>query len=88
MAVSPVTLGVSNGSYVEIREGVAEGETVYAVAKQDESAAGWAAFMQSTFGSQQVNQPAGGWNNPGSRNSNGSGGSGGQGTRTRPGSGN
>ena len=91
MAVSPVTLGVSNGSYVEIREGVAEGETVYAVAKQDESAAGWAAFMQSTFGTQQINRPAGGWNNPGSGTRNGSGGSGGnggQGTRTRPGSGN
>ena len=56
---SPITLGVSNGTYTEIKEGVEDGETVYAVVKKDESTTGWAAILQSTFGSQRVNQPAG-----------------------------
>ncbi len=57
MAASTVTLGVSNGSYVEIKEGVENGETVYVVVEKDEAATGWAAILQSTFGSQQVNTP-------------------------------
>ena len=36
----PVTVGVSNGNYVEIREGVADGETVYVVAQKEEQLTG------------------------------------------------
>ena len=83
MAASPVTLGVSNGSYTEIREGVAEGETVYAVVARDESSTGWASILQSAFGSQQVNQPAGGMSDRqgfgGNSRNNGTGGSDGNG---------
>ncbi len=71
MAEVPVAVGVSNGNYVEIREGVAEGETIYAVAKKKDTVSGLAALFQNSFGSQRVNQPQGmgNWN----RN-NGSGG--------------
>ena len=37
MTEQPITVGVSNGNYVEIREGLSEGETVYVVAKTEES---------------------------------------------------
>ena len=53
----PVTVGVSNGNYVEIREGVAAGETVYAVAAQEEQATGLAGLFSSMFSRQQVNRP-------------------------------
>ena len=74
MAAVPVTLGITNGSYTEIREGVSAGDTVYAVAEKKEEATGWAAVLQSAFGSQQVNQPAAGANMPGG-NRNWTGGS-------------
>lgn len=90
MAASPVTLGVSNGSYTEIREGVAAGETVYVIAAKDESQSGWASVLSSMFGSQQVNRPVtpGSWNRNsggwGGGNSGGSGGgNSGGGTQTR-----
>ena len=54
----PVTVGVSNGNYVEIREGVSAGETVYAVSKTQESTSIWSSFMNSTFGSQRINAPS------------------------------
>ncbi|MBR6954540.1 MAG: HlyD family efflux transporter periplasmic adaptor subunit [Clostridia bacterium] len=64
MAQVPVTVGVSNGNYVEIKSGVAEGETVFAVAKQEETLSGWAAMLNSSFGSQRVNMPQNNnWNN-------------------------
>ena len=78
----PVTVGVSNGNYVEIREGVSEGETVYAVAKQTDALSAWTTMMQQSFGSQQVNGPSGGFSQGGgyqpgngmrNRNNNGSG---------------
>lgn len=77
MTQVPVTVGVSNGNYVEIREGVAEGETIYAVAKKTETVSGMAALFQNSFGSQQVNPPQGqgNWNrnNGGNGFGNGSG---------------
>ena len=60
MAASPVTVGVSNGNYVEIREGVAEGETVYAVSKTAETQSAWNTLLTNSFGSQQINAPSGG----------------------------
>ncbi len=58
----PVTVGVSNGNYVEIRSGVSEGETVYAVAKKEEKLTGLAGLFSNMFSSQQVNSPTGsGW---------------------------
>ena len=53
----PVTVGVSNGNYVEIREGVADGETIYAVAPQEEQLTGLAGLFSSMFSRQQVNRP-------------------------------
>ena len=50
----PVTVGVSNGNYVEIKDGVSDGETVYAVAK-DEQPSSMTALFSSMFGSQQIN---------------------------------
>ena len=64
-----VTVGVSNGNYVEIRSGVEAGETVYKVAEKEEQATGIAALFAGLFTSQQVNRPGSG------RNQNGSGGS-------------
>ena len=58
MAQSPVTVGVSNGNYVEIVSGVESGETVYAVAKQEEEAS----IFASLFSTPQINQPQGGRN--------------------------
>ncbi len=84
MLAVPVTVGVSNGSYVEIREGVAEGETVYAVAKKEDAQSMWAALMNAGFGSQQVNRP--GRNNGnfgGGNNSFGGGGNNGGGNWNR-----
>ncbi len=54
MKETPVTVGVSNGNYVEIKEGVSDGETIYAVAKTDETSA-MAAMLSSMFGSQRIN---------------------------------
>ena len=61
MAEVPVTVGVSNGNYVEIRAGVSEGETVFAVDQKEETAAGIAGLFSSLFGSQRVNLPSNGW---------------------------
>ena len=81
MTEVPVTVGVSNGNYVEIKSGVADGETVYAVAKT-ETDSGMAALFSSMFGSQQINtrnQNRGNWygggNIPGGNNGGNNGGS-------------
>lgn len=68
MTEQPVTVGVSNGNYVEIREGLGEGETVYVVAKQEQEAS----LFAGLFGTQRVNQPMGNFNrqNNGGGNSN------------------
>ena len=57
MTETPVTVGVSNGNYVEIKEGISEGETVYKVAAKTEEDTGLAGLFSSLFGSQQVNRP-------------------------------
>ena len=39
MVESPVTVGVSNGNYVEIKDGIEPGETVYKIAEKEEDGA-------------------------------------------------
>jgi len=53
-----VTVGVSNGNYVEIKEGVTAGETVYKVAEKKEEATGLAALFSGLFSNQRVNRPS------------------------------
>ena len=48
-----ITVGVSNGNYVEIKSGVNSGDTVYAQVKTP-SGNGWASMMNGMFGSQRV----------------------------------
>ena len=50
----PVTVGVSNGNYVEIKEGVSEGDTVYAEVKEDASSAN---LFSSLFGGTRMMNP-------------------------------
>ena len=66
----PVTVGVSNGNYVEIREGVTDGETVYAVAEKEEELTGLAGLFSNMFSNQRVNRRnwQGGGSTPGSGN--------------------
>ncbi len=63
-----VTVGVSNGNYVEIKEGITPGETVYKIAEKEEEATGIAALFSGLFSNTQVNRPNR------NRNSQGSGG--------------
>ena len=89
-----VTVGVSNGNYVEIKDGVTSGETVYKIAKKEEEATGLAALFSGLFTNRQVNRPGsnrngsgfGGGNMPdfgsgGFPGGSGSGGSGGGSSR-------
>ena len=52
-----VTVGVSNGNYVEIKEGITSGETVYKIAEKEEEATGIAALFSGLFSNTQVNRP-------------------------------
>ena len=62
-----VTVGVSNGNYVEIKSGVTSGETVYKIAEKEEQASGLAGLFGGLFGNTQVNRPSrGNWSGPGS----------------------
>ena len=68
---TPVDVGVTNGNYVEIRSGIADGETVYVEAKKDETGGG---MFSGMFGT-RVNQPQmnnrnnrNNWNGGGTRN--------------------
>lgn len=63
MTPSPVEVGVSNGSYVEIRSGLNSGDTVYAETRVEAGATGLAGLMQSMFGGQRIMPGAGGFNN-------------------------
>ncbi len=63
-----VTVGVSNGNYVEIKDGIESGETVYRIAEKEEEETGLAALLSGLFTNRQVNRP--------SRSGSGSGGSG------------
>ena len=61
-----VTVGVSNGNYVEIKEGVTAGETVYKEAEKTEEATGLAALFSGLFSNRQVNRPSRGGGSGGS----------------------
>lgn len=64
-----VTVGVSNGNYVEIKEGITAGETVYKVAEKEEEETGLAALLSGLFTNRQVNRNN--WNrNRNSQNGN------------------
>ena len=52
-----VTVGVSNGKYVEIKDGIASGETVFKVAEKTEEETGLAALFSGLFTNRQVNRP-------------------------------
>lgn len=56
----PVEVGVSNGNYVEIKSGIAAGETVYAVAEAEETTSALGGLLSGIFGGQQMNMPGGG----------------------------
>lgn len=59
-----VTVGVSNGNYVEIKDGVTAGETIYKIAEKEEKATGLAALFSGLFTNTQVNRPSSGsWQN-------------------------
>lgn len=59
MEQTPVEVGVSNGNYVEIKAGIEEGETVYAVAEAEETASVLGGLLSGIFGDQQMNMPGG-----------------------------
>ena len=54
-----IATGVSNGNYIEITDGLSDGDEVYAEAKT-ETVSGVAGLFGSLFGGQQFNQPQGG----------------------------
>lgn len=51
-----VSVGVSNGNYVEIKSGVTAGETVYKIAEKEEELTGLAALFSGAFTNRQVNR--------------------------------
>ena len=53
-----ITTGVSNGNYIEIVEGLSDGDEVYVEAKETETSSN--GLFGSLFGTQQFNQPQGG----------------------------
>lgn len=55
-----VTVGVSNGNYVEIKDGVKDGDTVYVVAEKTESTGLVSSLMSGVFGGTQINGMGGG----------------------------
>jgi hypothetical protein len=58
MVETAVTVGVSNGNYVEIKSGVTAGETVYKIAEKVEEETGIAALFSGLFTNRQVNRPS------------------------------
>ena len=79
MTQQAVTVGVSNGNYVEIKDGLEANQTVYVVAKVEEQSSG---LLSGLFGTQQVNMPTGGMPSfSGGNMPDFSGGSGGSGNR-------
>ena len=53
-----ITTGVSNGNYIEVTEGLADGDEVYVEAKVEETTSG--GLLGSLFGGQRFNQPQSG----------------------------
>ena len=80
MTEQPITVGVSNGNYAEIKEGLSDGETVYVAAKVEEKDTG---LFAGLFGTTQVSAPSGG-SFPGFSGGGSGGGSGGSGGSGRP----
>ena len=64
-----ITTGVSNGNYIEITDGLSDGDTVYVEAQVTDS--GSTNLLSSLFGGQQFNQPQGA---PGGNRQGGNGG--------------
>ena len=54
-----ITTGVSNGNYIEVTEGLSDGDEVYVEAETEETSAA-AGLLGGLFGGQQFNQPQGG----------------------------
>ena len=71
-----VTVGVSNGNYVEIKSGLKDGDTVYAVAEKTQTATGLNALFSGMMSTQQVNRPGNSNRNNNTRNWNNNGGNG------------
>ena len=69
MVPQPVEVGVSNGSYVEIRSGLNSGDTVYAETKIEAAASGLEALMQNMFNQRQI-MPGQGYNRQNRNNNN------------------
>lgn len=63
MTETSVTVGVSNGNYVEIKEGLTDGDTVYVEAEEEETSSGLSGLLSGLFGSQNVrgDQTSGGF---------------------------
>ena len=71
MTEQPITVGVSNGNYAEIKEGLSEGETVYVAVQVEEQETG---LLAGLFTTQRVNQPSGSGFRPDFSSGGGSGG--------------
>ncbi len=54
MSEQSVTVGVSNGNYVEIKDGLKDGDTVYVEAAEEETTSGLSGLLSGLFGSQSV----------------------------------
>ena len=70
MSQVPVTVGVSNGNYVEIKEGLQDGDTVYVVAQTQQTATGLAGIFSGMMTTQRVNAPGGNYGGGNTRNNN------------------
>ncbi len=60
MTTVDVEVGVSNGKYVEIKSGLSDGDTVYAVAETTTSTSGMTSLLSSLFGGNQITPEMGG----------------------------
>ena len=54
-----IKTGVSNGNYIEVTEGLSDGDEVY-VEVEVETSSGVASLLSGLFGRQQFNMPSGG----------------------------
>lgn len=55
-----VEVGVSNGSYVEIKSGLSDGDVVYVESEQTAEVSGIGSLFSGLFGGSQMNPPSGG----------------------------
>jgi multidrug efflux pump subunit AcrA (membrane-fusion protein) len=63
MTTVDVEVGVSNGKYVEIKSGVSDGDTVYAVAETTTTTSGLSSMLSGLFGGSQFTPQMGGGGN-------------------------